>query len=268
MAQPKALILTGYGINCDNEAEFAFNTAGAAARRVHINDLISGAVKLDDFQIMVFPGGFSFGDDIAAGKVLANKISSNLGDEVKKFAEADKLMIGICNGFQVMIKCGLLQAEGPLLSAQEGTLSINDSGRFEDRWAYLKRSSDKCVFTRGIEQVFFPVAHGEGKLVVSDENLQKLIADDQVVFRYVHDDGRLANGEFPANPNGSVADIAGICDKSGRIFGLMPHPERYLFSTNNPYWTRLREVLKRQGIELNPEGQGLKIFTNAVEYFA
>jgi len=267
MAQVKALILTGYGINCDNEAEFAMHLAGADARRVHINDLIAGLDSLDNYRILVLPGGFSYGDDIAAGKVLANKIVSAYYDEIKKFASLDRLIIGICNGFQVMIKCGLFNTDGRLMDHQESTLSMNDSGRFEDRWAYLKRASDKCVFTRGIERVFFPVAHGEGKLIAPDDVIKKLEAQDQVVFRYTREDGSPANGEFPANPNGSSADMAGICDPSGRIFGLMPHPERYLHATNNPYWTRLREEAARRGEKFDEEGQGLKIFKNAVEYF-
>jgi phosphoribosylformylglycinamidine synthase subunit PurQ / glutaminase len=267
-AKPVALILTGFGINCDRETEFAFNLAGAVTRRVHVNDLIDGSHKLSDYQILAFPGGFSFGDDIAAGRVLANKFRTNLGDQLKSFVEEDKLVIGICNGFQTMVKCGLFGEYDPQKNTQKVTLFWNDSGRFEDRWVTVGGVSDKCVFTRGIERLELPVAHGEGKFVGPQELIDDLEKAGRVVLRYLGPDGKAAAGQFPANPNGSIADIAGICDDSGRVFGLMPHPERHLFSVNHPLWIRRREELSRKGEKLPDEGEGRKIFDNAVVYFS
>ena len=264
MTKPKALVLTGHGINCDYEAEFAFTYAGAEARRVHVNDIIDGHYRLEDYQILVFPGGFSYGDDIAAGRVLANKCRTTLGEPLQKFVDSDKLIIGICNGFQVMMQLGLF---GKRLGERVGTLSFNDSGRFEDRWVHLKAAGEKCVFTRDIDQVYYPVAHGEGKFYTDAETMNTLFENGQVVFQYATSDGNLAQQQFPLNPNGAVGDIAGICDTTGRIFGLMPHPERFLRFTNHPHWTRIKDRLQRLGQPIPEEGQGLKIFRNAVEYF-
>ena len=264
MTKPNVLVLTGHGINCDYEAEHAFNLAGATARRVHVNDIIDGHYNLDDYQILVFPGGFSYGDDIAAGRVLANKCRTTLGEPLQKFVDDDKLIIGICNGFQVMMQLGLF---GKRLGDRLGTLSFNDSGRFEDRWVHLKTETKNCVFTRDIDQVYYPVAHGEGKFMSDAATVDGLFANGQVVFRYVTPEGDPANQAFPLNPNGADGDIAGICDKTGRIFGLMPHPERFLRFTNHPHWTRIKDEVLRKGGQIPEEGQGLKIFTNAVEYF-
>jgi phosphoribosylformylglycinamidine synthase subunit PurQ / glutaminase len=267
MASPNALILTGYGINCDNETQHAFEKAGGRARRVHINDLIEGIVSLSDYQILAFPGGFSYGDDIAAGRVLANKFISNLRDDLLRFIGDDKLVIGICNGFQVMVKLGLLTSDDSYLERQTLTLTYNDSGRFEDRWVHVAEAGEKCVFTRGISQIYLPVAHGEGKFFAEDTTLDILEAKGQVALRYVAADGSAAAGRFPENPNGSPRDIAGVCDATGRIFGLMPHPERFLYVENHPRWTREAERLRRLGQEPPDAGQGLRIFQNAVSYF-
>lgn len=256
----KALVLTGYGLNTDYEMQLAFELAGAKSERVHLKDIISGAAppqgQLEDFQIFSIPGGFAFADDIGAGKVLATKLKVHLLDELIRFIESGRLILGVCNGFQVLIKLGLL----PALTrhgVQEATLTFNDSGRFEDRWVYLKSNKNsKCVFTRGIEKLYLPVRHGEGKFVPRDEHvLRQLEENGQIGLKYVDEHGREAG--YPWNPNGSVANIAGICDPTGRVFGLMPHPEAFLFKMNHPRWTRE---------ELADEGQGLKIFKNAVEY--
>jgi len=258
MKKPRVLILTGYGINCDYETEFAFNmdSVGGEAKRVHINDLIDGHDSLESYHILAFPGGFSFGDDIAAGKVLALKFEYGLGPQLEKFINDGKLIIGICNGFQSMAKMKIL----PRLDAsqqQDVTLTFNDSGRFEDRWVYLKVNPDSpCIFTRGIEGLYFPVRHGEGKFVpVSEEIRCQLSENNQVVVRYCDSEGR-TDCPYPLNPNGSIDSIAGICDPSGRIFGLMPHPEGYLFRTQHPRWTREN---------LPEEGGGVQVFRNAVE---
>jgi len=254
---PKALILTGYGINCDIETAHAFKLAGAEAERVHLNDLINGVRRFSDYHILAFPGGFSFGDDIASGKVLANMIKYNLDEQIQEFIDAGKLIIGICNGFQAMVKMGLLPAFNGDYAAQEVTLTFNDSGRFEDRWVHLnanKRSN--CVFTKGIETIYLPVRHGEGKFIAKNPHvLARLKKENHIVFQYTDNEGKPAG--YPHNPNGSVDNIAAICDETGRIFGMMPHPEAFQHMTNHPRWTRE---------ELPEEGAGIAIFRNAFEY--
>ncbi|MBI2433078.1 MAG: phosphoribosylformylglycinamidine synthase subunit PurQ [Candidatus Hydrogenedentes bacterium] len=255
----RVLVLTGFGINCERETAFAFERAGARARLVHLNDLIADPSRLDWHHVFAIPGGFSFGDDIASGKILANRLRYRLGGPLQKFLDDGKLAIGICNGFQVMAKMGMLPYfDGQF--AQEVTLTHNDSSRFEDRWVTLAAAASPCVWTRGVELLEVPVRHGEGKFVVRDaEVLARLEQNRQIVLRYVQRDGAPASGAFPANPNGSVDDIAGICDPSGRILGLMPHPEAHVHRTNHPRWTR--ETLPA-------EGAGLRIFHNAVSYAA
>ena len=268
MAKPRVLVLTGYGINCDGESETAFNLACGAAERVHINDLIAGAKKLGDYQILIFPGGFSFGDDVASGKVLALRAKANLGDEILRFIDDGKLILGVCNGFQVMAKFGLLADAGGDYRTQRVTLAVNDSNRYEDRWVYLKRVNDKCVWTKGVDRIYLPVAHGEGKFFAAPEILAALEKNNQVGYRYATEEFEPAQGTFPANPNGSLHDIAGLCDPSGRIYGMMPHPERFLHFTNHPRWTRIKDQLKREGKRAPEVGDGLQIFKNGVNYFS
>ena len=257
--KPKVLVLTGYGINCDYETEYAFNlpAVGGDARKVHINDLIEGRDSLENYQILAFPGGFSFGDDIASGKVLAVKFEYNLGPALKKFIDDGKLIIGICNGFQALVKLKVL-AGIDRNGGQDSTLTFNDSGRFEDRWVHLRKNPDTvCIFTEGIDSVYYPVRHGEGKFIPRDQEIGKTLWDNgQVVFQYTSPDGDTSCG-YPQNPNGAVDNIAGICDPTGRIFGLMPHPEAYLFPQNHPRWTR--ETIPE-------EGMGVQIFRNAVNF--
>jgi phosphoribosylformylglycinamidine synthase len=256
--KPRALILTGYGINTDEETAFAFDMpqVGGEGVRVHLNDLIAAPQMLRDYQMFVIPGGFSFGDDIASGKVLAVKLRAHLLEPLRDFVARGRLVLGICNGFQVLVKLGLL----PNLSGacrQDVTLTFNDSGRFEDRWVYLQANpASTCVFTMGMDRVYLPVRHGEGKFVPRDAaTLATLEARQCIALRYVDRQGQLAG--YPWNPNGSVANVAGLCDVTGRIFGLMPHPEAYLHPTNHPRWTR----------EAVPaEGMGVQLFRNAVRY--
>lgn len=254
--KPRVLVLTGYGINCDYETEFAFQFAGAWARRVHLNDIIDNRVRLEDFQILALPGGFSFGDDIASGKVLANKLKYNLALELQRFIGDGKLIIGICNGFQAMVRLGLIPAFEGDYGAQVTTLTFNDSGRFEARWVYLKvNQNSPCIFTQGIERIYLPVRNGEGKFIPRDESVcQRLWQNGHVVLQYVDAQGSVAH--YPWNPGGSVDNIAGICDETGRIFGLMPHPEAFIFRTNHPRWTRENLV----------QGEGLAVFRNAVQW--
>jgi phosphoribosylformylglycinamidine synthase len=254
--KPKALVLTGYGINCDYETQHAFNLVGADAKRVHINDIIDKMENLEDYQILAFPGGFSFGDDISSGKVLANKMKFNIFGDLQKFIDDGKVIIGICNGFQSMVKLGILPAFERNYKKQVTTLTFNDSGRFEDRWVYLRiNPKSRCIFTKNIDMLYLPVRHGEGKFVAKEIFLQKLNKNNQVALWYVDEKGNLSG--YPWNPNGSLENIAGICDGTGRIFGLMPHPEAYLYKTNNPRWTREK---------LSEEGMGVKIFRNAVDF--
>ncbi|MFH1779390.1 MAG: phosphoribosylformylglycinamidine synthase I [Candidatus Omnitrophota bacterium] len=257
----KVLVLRAAGTNCDYETAFAFEYVGAKAELVHINQLIRKEVRLKDFHILVFPGGFTYGDDIASGRILANEVKYKLRGEMERFVRDGKLIIGICNGFQVLVKSGLLPGKDGMGEESEVSLTINDSGRFEDRWVYLKIQNSKfknqkCIWTQGLDEIIYlPIAHGEGKFVPKDDEvLDRLWANGQVVFRYVDRDGRLAG--FPWNPNGSVGNIAGICDATGRIFGLMPHPERHIFATQHP---------RRSRGEAKGEGDGVAIFRNGIK---
>lgn len=254
----RALVITGFGINCEGETETAFLRAGATTTRLHLNDLIESPEYLHEHHVLAIPGGFSFGDDVASGKIFANRLRYKLGDHIRNFVDEGKLVIGICNGFQVVVKMGLLPRFEEEFS-QEVTLTHNDSGRFEDRWVNLKSDpATRCVWLKGIGTIEMPIRHGEGKFLVRDDaTLERLRNAGQIALRYATPDGFPAKGEFPANPNGSVDDIAGICDPTGRVFGLMPHPEAYLDHTNHPRWTRL---------PAQASGAGLKIFTNAVEF--
>lgn len=261
------LVLSGYGINCEEETAFGFNKAGAKSEIVHVNDLISKKKKLSDYEILVFPGGFSYGDDLGSGNALANKIKNNLWNELKEFAEQDKLILGICNGFQAITNLGLLPNFPNEIGAKKVALTHNNCARYQCRWIELKSFSKKCVFSKGIERIELPIAHGEGKLATDSSTLKKLNEENQIVFRYVKPDGEQANGKFPYNPNGSIEDIAGICDSTGKIFGLMPHPERNILFTQKVNWTKEKEKLKRQGKAIPEESAGMQIFRNAVNYF-
>lgn len=262
MKKPRIIIVSGYGINCEEETKFAFDRAGGHASIVHINDLIEHKKVLREFQILAFPGGFSYGDDTGSGKALANRLRNHLWDEIQEFIKNGKLIFGICNGFQVMAHLGIL----PYGNKPEIALTHNLSARYECRWVELQHSSSICVFTRGIRTIEVPVAHGEGRFYAPDPLLDTLTQSDQVVFRYLKK-GKPAAGEFPFNPNGSLDDIAGICDPTGRIFGMMPHPERHIDFLQHPNWPAIKEILKRAGKPLPVEGPGLAIFRNAVEYF-
>lgn len=256
MPTPNVLILRGPGTNCDRDAEFAFNTAGGRAERIHIQALRENPARLRDFQILVCPGGFSYGDDVGSGKIMASQLEHFLADAIREFRDEEKLILGICNGFQTLLKAGLLvppDEEGPL-----ATLTHNTSGRYEDRWVHMKVESDKTPFLKGIERMFVPMAHGEGNFVCrKDWILKGLGQAGQVVLRYTDPEGNTSAG-FPHNPNGSQDDVAGVCDATGRVMGLMPHPERHALPTQHPRWTR--EGLKK-------EGDGMQLFRNAVEFF-
>ena len=262
MADVNVLVLRAAGTNCDREAIYAFELAGAKVRALHINRILAEPKLLRDFQILALPGGFSYGDDIAAGKILANQLLHHLAEQLREFVGASKLVIGICNGFQVLVKTGLLPGDlgknfPALANGQVVTLTNNDSDKFEDRWVHLAACSKKCVFLQAPKRIYLPVAHGEGKFVTSSPAVLQAIKEaDQVAFRYTNPDG--GEPSYPDNPNGSEDHVAGIIDSTGRILGLMPHPERHIHRTHHPQWTRL---------PADREPDGLAIFANAIGYF-
>ena len=256
MDKVKAIVLRAAGINCDMETQCALEMAGAQAERVHINRLIEESAALDDYQIMVFPGGFSYGDDVAAGKILANQVKHHLSEQVTNFIADGKLVLGICNGFQVLVKAGILPGFADGGGATDVTITNNDSGKFEDRWVYLAPAAEKCVFVNAGQQIYLPIAHGEGKVVTKDAaTLEKLKSEGHIAFRYVDESGN--EGPFPINPNGSIESIAGLTDSTGRVLGLMPHPERFVRKTQHPRWTRIKDA---------DAADGMTIFYNAVTY--
>jgi phosphoribosylformylglycinamidine synthase subunit PurQ / glutaminase len=274
--QPNVLILRAPGTNCDRETAFAFETAGARADNVHLNRLLENPRLAGDYQILCIPGGFSYGDDICAGRIFGNQMRHHLRDALLSFKDAGKLILGICNGFQILVKSGVLlpdRADEPI-----ATLAFNESGKFEDRWVHLRVASPKCVFLAGVERMYLPVAHAEGKFVARDAaTLSKLDAAGQLVLRYAVDPVQSSkfkvqssqstlrlepgtwnsNVPYPACPNGAQLAVAGITDETGRVFGLMPHPERHIDPTQHPRWTR----------ERRDRGDGLAVFENAVRFF-
>ena len=254
MSQPKILILRAPGTNCDAETAHAFRLAGGAPEVVHLNQLLDSPRLANDFQVLCIPGGFSYGDDIAAGRIFGNQIRHHLADALREFREAGKLVLGICNGFQVLIKSGLLDIDDAQGSA--ASLTWNESGRYIDRWVGLKTSGDRCAFLQGMTELALPIAHAEGQFVVRDEeSLKKFQQNGQLVLRYAD----VEDMPSPFNPNGATADVAGMCDTTGRVFGLMPHPERFVDFTQHPQWTRRDD---------RGEGAGLAVFRNAVRYFS
>ncbi len=267
MSAIKALVLYGYGLNCDHETKFALDQSGAEAHRVHVNELISRQVSLRSFHLLALPGGFSWGDDHGAGVILGLRLKMALRRDLEEFIEAGKVIIGICNGFQVLVNMGLLPGLNGSYFERRVALIHNDCGNFRDAWVNLRVRPTVCSFVKEIEQLDLPVRHGEGKFFAQDDVLTELFHRKQVVFQYASTSGDLAEGHFPDNPNGSLRDIAGICDGSGRILGLMPHPEAHVSAYQHPTWTAQKEVWRRQGLPYPaPPGAGLKIFRNAIEY--
>jgi len=298
MVSPRVLVLRAPGTNCDEETAHAFELAGATAERVHVGRLMENPALHGRYQILCLPGGFSYGDDIAAGRILATRMRRHLGDLIHHFVDSgDCLVLGICNGMQVLMRLGVLTqglqtptavgAGVALGSSPSGTdlvdtgsestseaeaggqheippatLTWNDHGRFEDRWVHLIVDQTPCVFLRQIERLYLPMAHAEGKFVARDEaTLEQLRSAGRLALRYCASDGPLSDETlaFPVNPNGGQANVAGVCDESGRVFGLMPHPERHIDPTQHPFWTR-RDVQPE-------EGDGMAIFRNAVQWF-
>ncbi len=257
MKRPRTCVLRTDGINCDEETFYAFEKAGAECRMVHVNQLRSGEEKLSAYQILALPGGFSYGDDVHSGKILAVELASFLREQLLAFVNDGKLVLGICNGFQVLVRTGLLPDRSP--GAIKATLMFNDSSHFECRWVNLSIERSHCVFTRGMEGsvINIQVAHGEGKFYTDTATMQDIENREQVVFRYTDAGGR-PTMNYPDNPNGSLNAVAGICDSTGRIMGMMPHPERYVEKKQHPNWRRLTHA--------DNAPDGLVIFQNAVAY--
>ena len=268
MASPRICVLRAPGTNCDLETAYAFDVCGGQSQRVHLFRLIEQPQLLDDFQILCIPGGFSYGDDIGAGVVFSSQLRGHLGEAVHRFLSSDKLVLGICNGFQTLLKAGVLPygSDGWGTSERcdaDATLTWNHNGKYTARWVHLKVSQSNNVFLRGMESLDLPIAHAEGRLVPRDASVvERWRTGGQIAIQYaVWDQGEApdaVNARWGANPNGAVADIAGLSDPTGRVLGLMPHPERFLFATQHPHWTRLK---------LEGDGAGLKMFQNGIDYF-
>jgi len=265
MKKPKVLVFSGYGLNCEKETKYAFELAGATAEIIHINDLINGIKKIKDYQILALPGGFAYGDDTGSGNAFASKIRNHLWKDLEKFLEEDKLIIGICNGFQIIVNLGLLPAIDRQFGNREVALLINDNTRYTVRWVDLK-IENKSPWLKGIKEISLPIAHGEGRFYAPKEIIKKIKEQNLIAAKYF--EGEICKfQDLKPNPNGALGDIAAITDKTGKILGIMPHPERAIFFTQLPHWTYLKEVSKRNKKTIGKYGPGLKIFKNAVNYF-
>ena len=242
----KVLILSGFGINCEEESKYAFELAGANQVDIyHINDLIKDKSILNNYEVLCFPGGFSFGDDLGSGKAFANIVRNNLLDEIGKFIEQKKLIIGICNGFQVLTNLNLLP----------GALTRNESGLYIDKWVKLKiNPGNNSPWLQGISDIELPIAHGEGKYQINEDDLTNIKSNNQIAFSYEE------------NPNGSLENIASVSNYEGRVIGMMPHPERAIFFTQDPLWTLKKDKLQRESKDLPEYLPAIKIFKNAVKY--
>jgi phosphoribosylformylglycinamidine synthase subunit PurQ / glutaminase len=260
----KVCVLRVGGTNCDAETARAFTELGVQAQSVHVNELIKRR-NLLDYNVLVFPGGFSFGDYVRSGVIFARHLSAHLGKEIQAFVDQRRPILGICNGFQILVEYGLLPGFEGISTYPEATLTTNEPAGFKCQWVYLKQENKgKCAFTNKIpagKVIQLPIAHGEGRLLFPKEKeealLQKLIDQDMLVFRYCNKDGEVADGKFPISPNGSFYDIAGICNRDGNIFGLMPHPERAMYWWQLPNWTKEAQMLQY--------GDGKLIFQSIID---
>lgn len=263
--KPKVLIFSGYGLNSEEETAYGFELAGANTDIVHINDLVNGLYTLKNYQILAFPGGFAFGDDTGAGNAYANKVRNHLWEKIKKFITQDKLIIGICNGCQIVTNLGIVPAFYAHYGERQVALQYNESARFVTRWTDMKVEAHS-PWLEGIDTISLPIAHGEGKFFADRESLKQLRNKKQIALRYIR--GTMSTYlDFPANPNGSIDDIAGIIDQTGHILGLMPHPERGMFFVQRPDSGFLKEKYRREKKQLPKFSDGLQIFKNAVKYF-
>jgi phosphoribosylformylglycinamidine synthase subunit PurQ / glutaminase len=265
MRRPPVLVITGYGLNCEAESKFAWEQAGAAPVLMHVNDLIADPGELHKYAALMFIGGFSFGDHMTSGHVFAHRLRHHLREELQTFIEEGGLILGVCNGFQIMTKLGLTPGLGGDYFKPAISLVQNDGGSFQNFWVRLRfEAGSPCVFTRGLDFMDLPIRHGEGKVHPLDRaTLEQIEAAGCVPCRYADPATGAATGDFPHNPNGSVNAIAGVCDPTGRVFGLMPHPEAFLFPEQHPHWS-----FRPRGAAMPEHGDGMKIFTNAVNYLA
>lgn len=257
MSAIRVLVLRSPGTNCNEETAHAFSLAGAQPEQIHLNRVLEQPALLDEFQILCIPGGFSYGDDLGSGRVLALRLEQ-IGERLAAFRDRDRLILGICNGFQVLLKTGMLIEPDDATGKPRATLAVNRQGRFEDRWVHIGIRQGRCAFLTQDDIWALPVAHAEGSFQVAEPAvLDALRTDGRIVAEYVDADGNA--GDFPINPNGSVGDVAGVCDRSGRVFALMPHPERHVVHWHYPQWTRRKTQPE--------EGDGLRFFRSAVRYF-
>ncbi len=263
MAKPRVLIITGYGLNCEEESQYAWEQAGAEPRRAHLADLLAAPRRLHDAAALMFIGGFSYGDHMTSGHVFAARVRHRMREDLARFLGDGKLVMGVCNGFQIMVKLGLVPGLDGDYFTQRLALTQNDGGTFQNRWVTLRfEPVSPCVFTRGLDTMPLPVRHGEGKIFTLDAALlDRVEAAGGVVCRYIDPATGEPASAFPANPNGSLRAIAGLCDPTGRVFGLMPHPEAFLHPENHPDWVR-----QRLDGALPAAGAGLRLFENAVAY--
>jgi phosphoribosylformylglycinamidine synthase len=261
--KPKVLVPIGDGLNCEEETAYVYKLLGAEVDKIHINDLRERPEMVDDYHVIDFIGGFSDGDHIAGAKIHANRLRYSLEKELYQFIQDGKLLIGICNGFQALVKAGILPGFDNDYRTQRMTLTYNNSGKFEDRWVHLSvNGNSNCVWTKGIERLYLPVRHGEGKVRVENQSvLEKMKKNNQIVLFYINPEDGKPTMEYPYNPNGSDEAIAGICDSTGRVFGMMPHREAFWSPYNHPNWTRLKIDGK-----LPKEGIGVQVSRNAIEY--
>lgn len=263
----KALVLAGYGLNCEEETLHAFEHVGIEGTIRHINDLIERPRELEDVQILVVPGGFSYGDDTGSGNAFAQKMKLALWDHLKNFVSRDTLTLGICNGCQILTNLGLTPPTGHDMGERLVAVTYNLSARYQCRWVDLKAGSSNSPWLQGIESLNIPVAHGEGRFMMEKATLSILKDNNQIALTYTKPDGAPADGEFPYNPNGSMDDIAGVTDPSGKVLALMPHPERGMFTWQRDDFDRLKDQAQRNGTALPEESDGMALFRNAAAYF-
>ncbi len=267
MVQPNVLVLSGYGLNCEEESLHAFEHCGATGDIVHINDVIAAPERLEQYQILMVPGGFSYGDDTGSGNAFANRLRNRLMEPLAAFVEQDKLVLGICNGCQILTHLGLVPGLEAVAAGKRVSVIYNATNRYQCRWVDVASMGARSVWLEGIAQMHIPVAHGEGNMVMSGETLDYLRDEGLVALRYVDSEGKAADGAFPVNPNGSMDDIAAVLDPTGRVLAMMPHPERGMYFTQRDDWPLLKEQYRRAGKALPVESDGMQMFHNAVLYF-
>ncbi len=264
----KVLVLSGYGLNCEEETLYAFEYAGLQGEIRHINDLIDTPQYLDNIEILAIPGGFSYGDDTGSGNAFAQKMRLALQEKMMSYISRDTLTIGICNGCQIIANLGLIPGFGGKYGERQIAVTYNKNARYQCRWVDVGiNEKSRSPWLRNIDKMHIPVAHGEGRFMMNEETLSKITENNQIAVQYIKPDGRPANGDFPYNPNGSVADIAGITDQSGKILAIMPHPERGMFSWQRDDYHEQKDIAQRNGDKLAEKADGIKLFENAAAYF-